>query len=104
MHLFVTQLSIKTQSNFAKTPRAVTPFGGLASFVGFLNHIGYAQKVQSHLRWQLTSPNAIPLAHTLTANRRRGPGARRFAHTELARADRPCTRRLRLELLGQGLL
>ena len=39
--------------------------------------------------WTLTSPNAIPLAHTLTAFIVGVVvGARRFAHTELVRADR----------------
>lgn len=56
MHLFVTPLFGQTKVKLSPTPRAVTPFGGLASFVGFLDQIGYAQKVQTHLPWQLTSP------------------------------------------------
>ena len=89
MHTFVTPLFGKAKVKLAQTPRAVTPFGGLASFIGFLDQIGYAQKIQTHLPWQLTSPNAIPLAHTLTAFCIGViAGARRFAHTEMARADR----------------
>lgn len=89
MQPFVTPLFGKAKVKLAQTPRAVTPFGGLASFVGFLDQIGYAQKLQTHLPWQLTSPNAIALAHTLTAFCIGViAGARRFAHTEMARADR----------------
>lgn len=89
MQTFVTPLFGKAKVKLTQTPRAVTPFGGLASFVGFLEQIGYARQVQRHLPWQLTSPNAIPLAHTLTAFCIGViAGARRFAHTEMARADR----------------
>jgi hypothetical protein len=80
------------------TPRAVTPFGGLASFLAFLGQIGYPQKIQAHLPWQLTSPNAIPLEHTLTSFILGVViGARRFAHTEWARADRALHALLGLE-------
>ena len=89
MHVFVTPLFGKAKIKLTQTPRAVTPFGGLTSFIGFLDQIGYAQQLQAHLPWQLTSPNAIPLAHTLTAFCIGViAGARRFAHTEMARADR----------------
>ena len=89
MHTFVTPVFGKAKIKLAQTPRAVTPFGGLASFIAFLDQIGYAQQLQAHLPWQLTSPNAIPLAHTLTAFCIGVmAGARRFAHTEMARADR----------------
>jgi hypothetical protein len=89
MHTVVSSLFGKTRVKLAQTPRAVTPFGGLASFIGFLHQRGFAAQVQSHLPWQLASPNAIPLAHTFTAFVIGVlTGARRFAHTELARADR----------------
>jgi hypothetical protein len=89
MHAFVTPLFGQAKVKLAQTPRPVTPFGGLASFLAFVEQIGYAQQVQAHLPWQLSSPNAIPLAHTLTAFCIGViAGARRFAHTELARADR----------------
>lgn len=72
-----------------QTPRAVTPFGGLASFIKFLERSGFAERLQQHIPWRLKSPNAIPLEHTLTAFMIGVLiGARRFAHTELARADR----------------
>lgn len=98
MHAFVTPLFGKAKIKLAQTPRAVTPFGGLASFIAFLDQIGYAQQLQTHLPWQLTSPNAIPLAHTLTAFCIGVmAGARRFAHTEMARADRALHALLGLE-------
>jgi hypothetical protein len=89
MHTVVSPLFGKAKIKLTQTPRAVTPFGGLASFIAFLQQRGFADQVQRHLPWQLSSPNAIPLAHTLTALLIGViSGARRFAHTELARADR----------------
>ena len=89
MHTVVTPLFGKAKVKLTQTPRAVTPFGGLASFIAFLQQRGFAQQVQAHLPWQLTSPNAIPLPHTFTAFVIGVIiGARRFAHTELARSDR----------------
>jgi hypothetical protein len=89
MHMVVSPLFGKAKVKLTQTPRAVTPFGGLASFLSFLQQRGLVQQVQTHLPWQLVSPNAIPLAHTLTAFVIGViTGARRFGHTELARADR----------------
>jgi Transposase DDE domain group 1 len=39
----------------------------LARFIAFLDQIGYAGQVQTHLPWRLTSPNPIPPGHTPTA-------------------------------------
>lgn len=98
MPTFVTTLFGKTRTKLTETPRAVTPFGGLVSFIEFLGQIGYAQRVEEHLPWQLSSPNAIPLAHTFTAFCIGVvAGARRFAHTELVRADRALHALLGLE-------
>lgn len=89
MPTFLTPLFHQAKVKLRQTPRPVTPFGGLASFIAFLDQIGYARQLQTHLPWQLTSPNAIPLGHTLTAFIVGVVvGARRFAHTEMARADR----------------
>jgi hypothetical protein len=89
MHPVVTPLFGKAKVKLTQTPRAVTPFGGLASFIAFLEQRGFARQVQTHLPWQLTSPNAIALAHTFTAFVIGVvTGARRFAHTEMARSDR----------------
>ncbi len=86
MHTVVSPLFGKAKVKLTPTPRAVTPFGGLAGFLEFLQRPGFARRVQTHLPWRLTSPNAIPLAHTLTAFVIGVVvGARRFAHTEMAR-------------------
>ena len=72
-----------------ETPKAISPFGGLASFISFLGQIGYARQVQEHLPFAApTSNNAIPLAHSLTAFLMSVVvGAQRFAHCEWLRAD-----------------
>ena len=67
MRAIITPLFSNAKVKLTQTPRAVTPFGGLASFVAFLNQWGLAQEVQTHMPWQLTSPNAIALPHTLVA-------------------------------------
>jgi Transposase DDE domain group 1 len=73
-----------------ETPKAVSPFGGLASFISFLGSIGFAPEVQRHLPFaEPTSNNAIPLAHCLTAFLMAVVvGAQRFAHCQWLRADR----------------
>jgi len=72
-----------------ETPKAITPFGGLASFIEFLGRIGYVDQVQAALPFAApTSNNAIPLVHTLTAFMVAViTGARRFAHAQWLRAD-----------------
>ena len=73
-----------------ETPKAISPCGGLASFISFLGQIGFAAQIQQHLPFaEPTSNNAIPLAHCLTAFLMSVVvGARRFAHAEWLRADR----------------
>lgn len=72
-----------------ETPKAITPFGGLASFIEFLGRIEYPQQVQAALPFAApTSNNAIPLGHTFTAFMVAVvTGIRRFAHTQWLRAD-----------------
>ena len=72
-----------------ETPKAVSPFGGLASFISFLGSIGFAPAGQRRLPFpEPTSHNALPLAHCLTAFLMSVVvGAQRFAHTEWRRAD-----------------
>ena len=60
MHTVVTPLFGKAKVKLTQTPRAVTPFGGLASFIAFLQQRGFAQQVQAHLPWQLTSEDSLP--------------------------------------------
>ena len=73
-----------------ETPKAISPFGGLASFISFLGQIGFAKQVQKHLPFaEPISNNAIPLAHSLMAFVMAVVvGARRFAHCQWLRADR----------------
>jgi hypothetical protein len=73
-----------------ETPKAISPFGGLASFISFLGQIGFARRVQEQLPFaEPTSNNAIPLAHTLTAFLMSVVvGVQRFAPSEWLRADR----------------
>jgi hypothetical protein len=72
-----------------ETPKAITPFGGLASFIVSLDRIGYVKQVEAALPFAAsTSNNAIPLTHTFTAFLAAVvTGARRFAHTQWLRAD-----------------
>ena len=72
-----------------ETPKAITPFGGLASFLAFLGRIGYVAQLEAALPFPApTSNNAIALAHTFTAFLTAVVvGARRFAHTQWLRAD-----------------
>lgn len=74
----------------AKTPKAEKPFGGLGSFIAFLQQIGFGAKLAQVLPSAApTSPNAIPLAHTFTAFFFTVvTGASRFAHTDWLRGDR----------------
>jgi len=51
-----------------QTPKAITPFGGLASLIAFLHEIGLGQQIQKAMPFEEpTSNNAIPLPHTLAA-------------------------------------
>jgi hypothetical protein len=82
-----------------ETPKAITPFGGLASFIEYLGKIGYPQQVQAALPFAApTSNNAIPLAHTFTAFMVAVvTGVRRFAQTQWLRADQVLHAMLGLE-------
>jgi hypothetical protein len=82
-----------------ETPKAITPFGGLASFLAFLGQIGYAERLKAALPFAApASNNAIPLAHTFTAFLTAVvTGARRFAHTQWLRADHALHAMLGLE-------
>lgn len=75
MQTFLTPLFDSAKVKLTETPRPVTPFGGLISFITFLDQIGYARQVEAHLPWRLTSPNAIPPGHTLMDSRRGGTSA-----------------------------
>jgi len=72
-----------------ETQRAVTPFGGIAVFISFLNKIGFAEALRQHMPIRWKSPNQIEPASTFTAFLMAVlVGARRFAHASLLRGDR----------------
>jgi len=49
-----------------ETPKAISPFGGLASFISFLGQIGFTQEVQRRLPFaEPASNNASPLPPAL---------------------------------------
>ena len=78
-----------------ETSKAVTPFGGLCSFIVYLQQIGFGARVAQAMPFPaLTSPNGIPLAHTLTAFLFAVvTGASRFAHVDWLRGETgPCMR------------
>jgi len=72
-----------------ETPKAITPFGGLASFIAFLGQIGYVRQLKASLPFAApTSNNSIPLTHSFTAFLAAVvSGARRFAHIQWLGAD-----------------
>ena len=90
IHTEITSLFGQTKLILDETPKAVSPFDGLASFISFLGQIGWSGQVQKHLPFaEPTSNNAIPRAHSLTAFMMAVVcGAQRFAHCEWLRADR----------------
>jgi hypothetical protein len=72
-----------------ETQRAVSPFGGMAVFVSFLDKIGFAKAVRKHMPIRWKSPNHIGPTSTFTAFLMSVlAGARRFAHASLLRSDR----------------
>jgi hypothetical protein len=72
-----------------ETRRAVTPFGGIAVFISFLEKIGFVEAVRQHMPIRLKSPNHIDPTITFTAFLVSVlVGARRFAHVSLLRGDR----------------
>src|ERR1700758_2927344 len=72
-----------------ETSRAVTPLGGVAVFVAFLEKLNFTGKVREHMPFRFTSPNQIEPTITLTAFMIAVlAGAKRFAHAGLVRGDR----------------
>jgi DDE family transposase len=72
-----------------ETPRAVTPFGGIAVFISFLEKIGFVKAIRQHMPIVWRSPNHIDPSFTFTAFLVSVlVGARRFAHAGLLRGDR----------------
>lgn len=71
-----------------ETKRAVTPFGGVAVFLTFLQKIDLVGQLRRHMPIQWTSPNQIDPATTLLAFLMTVlVGGKRFAHAALLRGD-----------------
>ena len=72
-----------------QTQRAVTPFGGVAVFITFLQKVGFVEQVRQHMPIRWRSPNHIDPTATFTAFLMAVlTGAKRFAHAGLLRGDR----------------
>jgi DNA-directed RNA polymerase subunit N (RpoN/RPB10) len=72
-----------------ETQRAVTPFGGIAVFISFLDKIGFAKAVRQHMPVRWKSPNHIdPTSSFIAFLISVLVGAKRFAHAGLLRGDR----------------
>jgi Transposase DDE domain group 1 len=72
-----------------ETQRAVTPFGGIAVFLAFLDKIGLVKALRQHMPICWKSPNHIDPTATFTAFLISVlVGARRFAHASILRGDR----------------
>jgi hypothetical protein len=89
VHREITSIFSQNKVILRETKRAVTPYGGLAVFVEYLQRIGYSDAIRNFIPVQLTSPNAIDPAETFTAFMISVlTGARRFAHAGLLRLDK----------------
>jgi hypothetical protein len=72
-----------------ETQRAVTPFGGIAVFISYLEKIDFLRALRQHMPIVWRSPNQIDPCFTFTAFLIVVlVGARRFAHAGLLRGDR----------------
>jgi hypothetical protein len=72
-----------------ETQRAVTPFGGIAVFISYLEKIDFLRTLRQHMPIVWRSPNHIDPCFTFTAFLIAVlVGARRFAHASLLRGDR----------------
>ena len=71
-----------------ETQRAVTPFGGVAVFIAYLQKIGLVEQVRLHFPVRWKSPNHIePTATWMAFLMTVLVGAKRFAHAGRLRGD-----------------
>src|SRR6266700_4625479 len=74
-----------------ETQRAVTPLGGATVFVVFLHKLEWVEKIRQHMPVRWKSPNHIdPTATFIAFLMAVLAGAKRFAHANWLRGDRPC--------------
>ena len=82
-------LSGAGQVHLSSTPKSITPFAGVVSFIAWLRGIGFYQRVAVGMPFAYSSPNAIPLVNTFCAFLFSVVlGASRFAHCDWLRLDR----------------
>ena len=82
-------LSGAGQVHLSSTPKSITPFAGVVSFIAWLRGIGFYQRVALGMPFAYSSPNAIPLVDTFCAFLFSVVlGASRFAHCDWLRLDR----------------
>ena len=81
-------LSGAGQVLLSSTPKSITPFAGVVSFIAWLRRIGFYQRVAAGMPFAYSSPNAIPLVDTFFAFLFSVIlGASRFAHCDWLRFD-----------------
>ena len=84
----ITALLSRERLILRETNRAVTPFGGVAVFVSFLQKIDLVGQLRRHMPIRWKSPNQIDPAATFLAFLMTVlVGAKRFAHAALLRGD-----------------
>jgi hypothetical protein len=89
VHREITSIFGQNKVILRESKRAVTPYGGLAVFIEYLQKIHYSETIQANMPVCLTSPNAIDPSETFTAFLISVlSGARRFAHAGLLRLDK----------------
>lgn len=77
------------QAVLRETMRAVTPFGGLVTFIEYLRASGMVEAIREHLPFRYRSNNALPPEYTLVAFWLGVlGGARRFSQLQMLRCDR----------------
>lgn len=82
------QLSGAGRIKLSSTPKSITPFAGLASFIVWLRQIGFYRQAAQLMPFSYASPNAISLADTLCAFLFSVIlGASSFAHCDWLRFD-----------------
>jgi len=59
-----------------RTDEALTPYGGLAAWSGFLKHLGIIERLADHCPVVRTSPNAAPVREVLHSFLLGGTGGR----------------------------
>jgi hypothetical protein len=57
--------TLRGKFTITRTDAAMTPYGGLAAWSGFLKHLGLIERLAAHCPVVRTSPNAAPVHEVL---------------------------------------